>query len=415
VIITNGYLLQDSIIQRDIHVEGHTITHIGKDLKGDHIVDAKGMLIVPGFVNTHTHLAMTLFRGYADDMPLKEWLYDYIWPKEAHLTAEDCYYGNLLGIIEMLHTGTTCFSDMYFHEDQAFKAAQMAGMRAVLSYGMIDKGCSERGIRVLQETEKLNRLVRTSTLVNTAFGPHSPYTCSPEFLLKIQNRARRENTIVHIHLHETRAEIEQFTHEHGTSPVAFLDSIGFLQENVCAAHMVHCSHQDLDILKSRNVKILHCPSSNLKLANGIAPVADMMCRGICVTLGTDGAAANNTLDMIRETRLMTLLQKMKDPTAFNAGSALTIATEHGGRALQWKTGKIAPGYRADVIFIDLNHFSMIPGHNLLSNVVYSLNSSAVDTVIIDGKIIMQKGEILTLDEEAVREKVRAHAYDLLNR
>ncbi|MBU7031794.1 MAG: amidohydrolase, partial [Theionarchaea archaeon] len=349
------------------------------------------------------------------DMPLQEWLHDYIWPREIHLTPEDCYYGNLLGIIEMLHTGTTCFSDMYFHEEQALKAARKAGIRAVLSYGMIDKGNQERGIRMVNQTENLLKEVQDSPLIDVGFGPHSPYTCSPEFLLRVQDFARKWKKIVHIHIHETQAEIEKFRKTHGVSPLTFLDSIGFLKDNVCAAHMVHCSEQEQALLKSRHVKVLHCPSSNLKLASGIAPVAAMIKRGICVALGTDGAAANNTLDMIRETRLMTLLQKLKDPTALCADSALHIATENGGAALGWKTGKIAEAYHADLIFIDLKHYSMVPPSDLLSNSVYSMNSSAVDTVIIDGKVVMHGGKILTLDEEDVLEKAREHAHDLLNR
>jgi 5-methylthioadenosine/S-adenosylhomocysteine deaminase len=415
VIIKNGYVLQQTVVKKDVCIEENSISQVGKNLHGADIFDATGMLVMPGFVNTHTHLAMTLLRGYADDMPLQEWLYDYIWPREAHLTAEDCYYGNLLGIIEMLHTGTTCFSDMYFYEDQALKAAQKAGIRAVLSYGMTDRMCEERGMRVINQTHNLLHEIRNNGLIDVGFGPHSPYTCSPEFLMKIQDYAQKEGKIVHIHLHETQAEINEFKDSHGKSPLEFLESIGFLQDNVCAAHVVHCSIKEREILKKRNVKVLHCPSSNLKLSNGVAPVSEMMEEGICVTLGTDGAAANNTLDMIRETRLMTLLQKMGDPSGLCADSALTIATENGGKALGWNTGKIAPGYCADMIFIDLNHFSMTPRHNFLSNVVYSLNASAVDTVIIHGNMVMKKGKILTLNEEDILEKAQAHAYDLLNR
>jgi len=415
VIIKRGYILQNGIRKRDIRIEGNEITEIGKDLKGSDIIDASHHLIMPGFVNTHTHLAMTLLRGYADDVPLQEWLRDYVWPKEMKLTPKDCYYGNLLGIIEMIKSGTTCFNDMYFYEDQAVKAAKESGIRAVLSAGMADMGNLKRAEFQLKKSVEFAQTVRKEHLVKAAFGPHSPYACSFNFLSKIQEQAQKLKIPVHIHLHETAEEIRQFQKRHGKTPIEMLDSIGFLASNICAAHVVHTTEKELDILKTRNVKVLHCPSSNLKLANGIAPIAQMVKKGICVSLGTDGAASNNTLDLCAEMRLMALLQKIENPGAMNAETAVKIATDNGGYTLHWNIGKIEKGFLADVVFIDLKNVSMVPRHNLISNIVYSMNSSAVNTVIINGTVIMEDRKILTVDEGNVIEKARGHAYDLVNR
>ncbi len=415
MIIKNGYVLQNRVEKKDIQIEGNTITEVGKTLRGGDALDASGHLVMPGLVNTHTHLAMTLFRGYADDVPLQEWLRDYIWPKEMKLTPEDCYYGNLLGIIEMIKSGTTCFSDMYYYADQAIKAVKESGMRAVLSCGLVDFGNEKRAERGLRKNLNLINTVRGEPTIEAAFGPHSPYTCSPDFLCKIQEHAQNLKKIVHIHLHEAAEDIKKFQKKKGKTPIQFLESIGFLQGNVCAAHVVHISDDELTTLKKRHVKVLHCPSSNLKLANGIAPVAEMIKRGICVSLGTDGAASNNTLDLCAEMRLMALLQKVKNPKSLKVDTAVKIATENGGTALNWKIGRIEKGFLADVIFIDLKKGFMVPQHNLVSNVVYSMNASAVDTVIVDGKVIMKDRKILTVDEEDSLKKAQKHAFDMVNR
>lgn len=414
MLITNGYVLQDSVEKKDILIEGNTITDVGKSLKGSPTIDAKGYLVMPGLINTHTHLAMTLFRGYADDVPLQEWLKDYIWPKEMKLTPQDCYYGNLLGIIEMIKSGTTCFHDMYFYGGQAVRAAKESGVRAVISFGMADGGNEMRGRLILRECLKFINAVKEPR-IEISFGPHSLYTCSPNFLIAIQEQAQKLKKLVHIHLHETKDWIDHFQEKNKKTPLEFLESLGFFDSNVCAAHVVHLSRRELDILKRRNVKVLHCPASNLKLANGIAPVAAMVEKGMCVSLGTDGAASNNTLDLFREMQVMALLQKLKDPTCMTATTAVKIATENGGTTLNLKTGRIEKGFLADLIFIDLKKVSMNPRHDLVSNVVYSLNSSAVDTVIVDGKIIMRNRKILTIDEEDIIEKARKHAFDVVNR
>jgi 5-methylthioadenosine/S-adenosylhomocysteine deaminase len=415
VIIKNGFVLQKNICKKDIRVEGNIITEIGNNLKGSDIIDASHHLVMPGLVNTHTHVAMTLLRGYADDVSLQEWLKDYIWPQEMKLTPQDCYYGNLLGIVEMIKSGTTCFNDMYFHESKALEAVRESGMRAVLSPGLADFGIKKREGHLLRKGLEFFDLVKNESRIAGAFGPHSPYTCSPNFLLKLQEYAQKMGKLVHIHLHEDKEEIRKFEKSHKKTPIALLESIGFLDSNVCAAHGVHISPNELDILKKRKVKILHCPSSNLKLANGIAPVAEMVKNGICVSLGTDGAASNNTLDLFAEMRLMALLQKLKDPDSLRAGVAIEIATENGGIALNWKVGKVEKGFLADVIFVNLKESFMVPKHDIVSNVVYSMNSSAVDTVIIDGRIVMENREILTLNEGEVIEKAGDHAFDLINR
>ena len=415
MIIQNGYVLQNNRVEKkNICIKGNTITDIGKNVKGSDILDASNHLVMPGLVNTHTHLAMTLLRGYADDVPLEEWLKDYIWPKEMKLTPEDVYYGNLLGIIEMIKSGTTCFSDMYLHVNKTVQAVKESGIRAVISWPMADLGDRKRGAYMIKEALKFINTVNEER-IDVAFGPHSPYMCSSDFLVEVQEHAHKLGKIVHIHLHETEDEIKKFQKRHEKTPIELLESIGFLQENVCAAHVVHVSEEELDILKKYNVRVMHCPASNLKLANGIAPVADMIRKGVCVSLGTDGAASNNTLDLFSEMRLMALLQKMKNPQGLNADTAVKIATENGGKALNVNTGKIEKGFLADLILIDLKKAFMVPRHDLLSNVVYSMNSSAVDTVIIDGEIVMKNRKILTVDEDRIIEKAQAHAFDLMNR
>lgn len=415
MIIKNGYVLQNGIEKKDILIEDNTIANIGKALKGEDVIDASGYLVMPGLINTHTHLAMTLFRGYADDVPLQEWLRDYIWPKEMNLTPKDCYYGNLLGIIEMIKSGTTCFNDMYYYGEQAVKAVKETGMRATISYGVADAGNKRKGDILIKECLKFMDTVKNEPTIDAAFGPHSLFTCSFDFLLRIQEHARKLKKLVHIHLHETKEWIKKFEKKHGKTPIEMLDSINFLDSNVCAAHVVHVSEKELHTVKKRGVRVLHCPASNLKFANGIAPVADMVKKGICVSLGTDGAASNNTLDLVREMQLMTLLQKVKTPGALTAETAVKIATENGGITLNWKTGKIEKGFLADLIFIDLKKVFMNPRHNLVSNVVYSLNSSAVDTVMVDGDVIMKNRKMLTVNEEEIIEKAREHAFDVVNR
>jgi 5-methylthioadenosine/S-adenosylhomocysteine deaminase len=413
MIIKNGYILRDGIQKRDIRIEGNTITEIGKDLTGD-AVDASGHLVMPGLVNTHTHLAMTLFRGYADDMPLQTWLEDYIWPKEMKLTPYDCYYGNLLGIIEMIRSGTTCFNDMYFFGEKTVESIRRSGIRAVLSLGVTDMGNEHMGKRILTQVLRAINMVKEPR-IKTAFGPHSVYMCSSDFLYNVKEHAHNLKKLIHIHLHETKKEIKESEKTHGKPPIEMLDSLGFLGDNVCAAHLVHVSQKELAILKNRNVKVSHCPASNLKLGNGIAPVAEMVRQGICVSLGTDGAASNNTQDLVAEMRLMALLQKEKNAEAMRADTAVKIATEHGGTALGWNIGKIEKGFLADLIFIDLKKSCMVPSHNLVSNVVYSMNSAAVDTVMVDGSIIMEKGRILTLDEQDILNKAQQRAFDVVNR
>jgi 5-methylthioadenosine/S-adenosylhomocysteine deaminase len=246
VIIKNGFILQNGICKRDIRVEGNIIAEIGSNVKGSDTIDASHHLVMPGLVNTHTHLAMTLLRGYADDVSLQEWLKDYIWPKEMKLTPEDCYYGNLLGIVEMMKSGTTCFNDMYFHEGKALEAVKESGMRAVLSPGLADFGIKKREDHLLGKGLEFIDAVKNESRIAGAFGPHSPYTCSPDFLLRLQEHAQKMGKLVHIHLHEDEEEIRKFEKSHRKPPIELLESIGFLTSNVCAAHVVHTSLKELN-------------------------------------------------------------------------------------------------------------------------------------------------------------------------
>jgi 5-methylthioadenosine/S-adenosylhomocysteine deaminase len=415
------YLASDAVVkQADIAIEGteiSTIGNIGNDWQPDKIIDCTNKLVVPGFVNTHTHAAMTLFRSYADDMLLMDWLQNKIWPAEANLTAEDVYWGTQLAIAEMIKSGTTTFADMYFFMPEVAQAVSDTGIRAVLSRGMA--GVAPTAQQALSESEAFFQQYHRSAdgRITVMLGPHAPYTCPPEYLRKVVELAQKLGAEIHIHLAETAGEVEECKAKYGQTPIALMNELGVLDCGVLAAHCVHLSEEDIRIMKSKNVRVAHNPGSNMKLASGIAPLPEMLQAGLTVGLGTDGAASNNNLDMLEEIRLTALLHKVKtyDPLAIPAKTAIALATEMGAQAvgLAAITGKIAKGYKADIAIFDMNGLHWYPRHDRLSLLTYSAVSSDVDTVLIDGKIVLEGKRLTTIDEERLKQEVASRALRLV--
>ncbi|WP_407414384.1 amidohydrolase family protein [Methanobrevibacter sp.] len=379
----------------------------------DKIIDATGKILLPGLVNTHTHLSMTLFRGLADDLSLDSWLNDHIWPMEANLNGDYCYIGALLGAVELIKSGTTTFSDMYFYMEDVARAVDEAGIRAVLSYGMIDFGDSERRENEIKENLTLYNSCNgmADGRIKVFFGPHSPYTASEELLVKVRELADEYNMGIHIHVSETQKEINDVSEEKGLRPFEYLDKIGFLGPDVVAAHSVWLSDNEIEIIKKNNVKVSHNPCSNMKLASGIAPVSKLIENDICVSIGTDGASSNNNLDLIEELKTASLLQKVStlDPKVLTSDEAIAMGTIKGAEALGLddEIGSIEVGKKADIILIDTNSANMVPDSSYLSsNVIYSANGSNVDTTICNGKILMENKELTVLDEQEIYDKAR---------
>ena len=407
----NNFQDKKSLLIRDDRI-AEISSHIDED-NADKIIDAEGKILLPGMVNTHTHLSMTLFRGLADDLSLDSWLNDHIWPMEANLNGEYCYIGALLGAVELIKSGTTTFSDMYFYMEDVARAVDEAGIRAVLSYGMIDFGDAEKRENEIKENMALFNACNgmANGRIKVFFGPHSPYTASQDLLVKVRELADEYNMGIHIHVSETQKEINDISEEKGLRPFEYLDEIGFLGPDVVAAHSVWLSDEEIEIIKKNNVKISHNPCSNMKLASGIAPVSKLIENGICVAIGTDGASSNNNLDLIEELKTASLLQKVStlDPKVLNSDEAVAMGTIKGAEALglDSEIGSIEVGKKADIILIDTNVANMVPDSSTLSsNVIYSANGSNVDTTICDGKILMENKKLTVLDEEEIFAKAR---------
>lgn len=383
----------------------------------DLVIDGENQVVLPGFINTHTHAAMTLLRSYADDLPLMEWLETKIWPLEDKLTAEDIYWGTMLAIVEMIKSGTTTFADMYFYMDEVAKAVESSGIRACLSRGMVGVGPqSEQAI-----TDSINLVDKWHNQgdgrITIMLGPHAPYTCPPEYLQRVAALASELKVGIHIHVAETSGEVADTVREYGKTPVKLLQDAGLFGSHVLAAHCVHLSDDDITILAESGAGIAHNPESNMKLASGIAPVPKLLAAGIPVALGTDGASSNNNLDMLQEMRTCALLHKVNsmDPTVLPAYKALEMATVNGAQALGLdnQIGKLQKGYKADMIIINLEAAHQIPRYDIVANLVYAGQASDVDTVIIDGKIVMKNRQIVTLNEAEVINKVKKIAARLM--
>ena len=423
--MNNTILIKDALIlnpnnfenkKQSLLIKDDLIAEISDEIDDsnvDKIIDAEGKILLPGLINTHTHLSMTLFRGLADDLSLDSWLNDHIWPMEANLNGDYCYIGALLGAVELIKSGTTTFSDMYFYMEDVARAVEDAGIRAVLSYGMIDFGDAERREAEIKENMDLYEACNgmADGRIKVFFGPHSPYTASEELLIKVRELADEHNIGIHIHVSETQKEINDSLDEKGLRPFEYLEKIGFLGPDVVAAHCVWLSDDEIEIIKKHDVKVSHNPCSNMKLASGIAPVSKLIDNDICVSIGTDGASSNNNLDLIEELKTASLLQKVStlDPKVLTSDEAIEMATIKGAETLGLsdEIGSIEVGKKADIILIDTNNANMTPdSSSLSSNVVYSANGSNVDTTICNGKVLMENKKLTTLDEDEIYARAR---------
>ncbi len=384
----------------------------------DYRIAGTELLAIPGLVNTHTHAAMSLLRGYADDLPLQTWLSEKIWPLEALLTGKDVYWGTRLACLEMIRSGTTAFADMYFFMEDAARAVAESGLKAVLSYGFIDLSDPERREREMKATEQLVAAIRSMGIpkIQPAVGPHAVYTVSEEGLRWCAGLSAREDIPLQIHLAETEGEVSGAVNQHGRRPVQILDSCGILTPRTIAAHGCWLERDECALLGMRGVHVAHNPASNMKLAVGRAmPYPWLREAGVNVTIGTDGCASNNNLDLFGEMKTAALLQKFtwNSQTLLPAAEALTMATSAGARALRLGNGVLAPGEPADIILIDRTAVCNTPLHNPASNLVYSCSGSAVRTVICHGDILMED-RIIPWEEEVLR-GASAAAADLVRR
>jgi 5-methylthioadenosine/S-adenosylhomocysteine deaminase len=372
-----------------------------------------GYALMSGLVNTHGHAAMSLFRGIADDLSLHTWLEDHIWPMEAKWVSEEfVYQGTQLAIAEMISSGTTCFADMYFFPDASARAATEAGIRVQLATPVIDfpNPWSIDADDAIQKTTVLHDQWRNSELVSTAFGPHAPYSVTDEPLKKIVMLSELLDIPIHMHVHETAFEVSEALRTQGKRPITRLAELGMLSPRFISVHATQLTDDEIRLLSDCGVSIAHCPESNLKLASGFCPVDKLMRAGVNVSLGTDGAASNNDLDMFSEMRTAAILAKAcsGDAQALPAYKALQMATINGAKALglDHLTGTLEAGKRADVIAIKLDELNTQPVHNPVSQLVYSTKSSQVKYVWVNGKLLLDKGELTTLDKETLLQMAR---------
>ena len=432
ILIENGIILPMTGSDCDkpyykgyLGIEGERITFVSgsydkaKEFLANHkddctLIDASGKVVMPGMINTHTHVAMALLRGISDDVPLMEWLEQHIWPVEGKMGYQEVYDGARLGILEMLMGGTTTFVDMYPFEEAVAQAAENAGIRAVVSPCPMDF----RMDHFENDWKQVKARFSDSHLVTMWMGPHAIYTLSDKNLKRSIELAKELGCGSHVHLAETQVEDTNARKQYGMSPTEYFDKAGLFDSPTLAAHCVVLSDNDISILAQRKVSVAHNPQSNMKLASGIAPVKKMLDAGINVSLGTDGASSNNDLDMWEEMRTASLLQKVStlDPCAVPAYTALQMATVNGAKAIgrEGELGVIAPGALADVLLVDIEKPHLYPHTNLISELVYSTHASDVDTVIVNGRIVVKNRKCLSMDAAEVCATAQKHIDALLS-
>ena len=424
-ILIKNVILNDK--KQDVYIENERIKRIGKlNLKAKEKIDAQGeKLLMPGFVNCHTHSAMIFFRGLGENLDLKNWLEKKIWPLEAKLTEEDVYWGTKMASLEMIKTGTTCFNEMYFYRMAQIKAVKEMGLRATIGLVLFDLQSEAKGkkkqsffalekdsrCKVEKEYQDFSKILNNK--ISFSLAPHAIYTVSKENLIWAKNFAKKNNLIIHIHLSETEKEVKDCFKKYKLRPVQFLDKINFLGENTVLAHSVWLSDKEIEILGKRKSSVVFNPCSNLKLAVGnIFPYKKMKEKKVNIALGTDGSASNNSLDMIQEMKFASLIQKHKEKDAkqLPAKEVLKIATLSGAKALKIDSGSIKLNKLADLILIDLNKIYFQPGHDFYSDLVYSASGDCVSDVICGNRILMRNGKIG--QEETIRKKAASIARKL---
>lgn len=409
-ILPNGE--KDEVRKTCIYIEGNRIAAVGEKPKGfreDKVIDGQDRLVIPGLINCHTHSYMAFMRNVADDLSFMDWLFGTIDPIEQQMTDEDTYWGACLAIIEMVKSGTTCFNDMQMNIHQTTRAVKESGMRAVISRGLIGSGHDEAGQMRLRQAYEERDAAKDCDRLSFMLYLHAPYTCDDEFMRVVSEEAKKNGMRIHVHLSESVSEIEQIREKYGLTPIEMADRNGLFDVPAIAAHCVQVTDEDIAILKGKKVSVVTNPASNMKLGNGFAPIGKMVEMGVNVSLGTDGAASNNSLNMFRELGLLTLIHKgvNKTPQCISAREGFRIATINGAKALglEEETGSIEAGKKADLAILDLNTPSLTPRNNLIAGLSYSANGSEVETVIIDGKIVMEDRKVLTMDEELVYKKI----------
>ncbi len=431
IIIQEVLVNQETV---DIVIEGNHIAAIGPEIAKQYlscttmtgltgnnpatttVIDGHGKAAFPGMVNCHTHAAMSLFRGYGDDLPLQQWLNEKIWPNEKNLDDEIVYWGSRLACLEMIKSGTTCFNDMYFFQDAIARAAKDCGMRAVLAptcMDFFDNAQAEALKLRCREWEKqlsadTLSAVRREGMLRYALSPHAIYTVSGDTLRWLKAFADEHSLLLHIHLSETRREVEDCIRTHGLRPVQYLQQLGLLSPTTIVAHGLWLNEEEIKLLAAHDVKVVHNPNSNLKLASGHQfRYQELHDAGVTVALGTDGCSSSNNLDMIEAAKTMSLLQKgwREEPTALPAGEALQVATSNGADTLNLNAGRLQAGCLADLFLVDLNHLAFVPNNNTVSNLIYAAHGDCVETTLIDGRIVMQARRVEG-EDEIIREARR---------
>ncbi len=410
-----------------IAINDDVVTAIGptaeltQSFQAREIIELPDHVLIPGLVNSHTHAAMTLLRGYADDLPLMDWLQNHIWPAEGKWASEEFVrIGTDLAIAEMLRGGITCFNDMYYFSDVTAQRAEVAGMRASVGLIMLESPTiwASNADEYLQKGIQVHDDFRHSDLVFTAFAPHAPYTVSDDSLKRIRVLADELDICVHIHLHETAHEIQEASARYGVRPLERLSQLGLLNSRLQAVHMTQLIEDEIAALVKNNVNVVHCPESNLKLASGTCPVDALMQAGVNIALGTDGAASNNDLNMIGEMRTAAMLAKgaSENPMALPAKDALRVATLGGAIALGRadRFGSLTPGKAADVVAIHLSDIRTQPVYDPIAQIVYSAGRDQVSDVWVAGNAVVRSGQLLTLDQNAVMNEAAQLATQIAN-
>lgn len=415
---------QLSPITGDILIEGQNIASIGAVSAEDaasanEVIDGNGMIALPGFINCHNHAAMSILRGFSEDLRLMEWLQQKIWPAEARFTEEDVYFGVMLSAIEMIKSGTTTFADMYIFTDSVAKAVRDSGMRASLTRGLIDVG--DKDHTRFDEARQLieNWHGKADGRITTMIGPHGPHTCPPDYIKKVIGLAEEYQLPVHIHLAETHEEVAMIRKQYKKTPVEYLKDLGLFHHHVVLAHSVHLTESDIELLRGIKGGISHNPVSNLKLGCGIAPIVEYLQAGLTVGLGTDGPGSATTLDMFEEIKAAAWLQKLRnyDPTALNASQVLLMGTREGAKvlALDHEVGTLEVGKKADIILVEGNAAHLRPHTDRVALLAYSATGADVNTTIINGEILMRNRKLTKLDEQSFLQEVETRAKKILRK
>lgn len=371
------------------------------------VIEGKGKVALPGLINAHGHLAMTLLRGYADDLTLEDWWLNYVYPAESKFGKKEVYWGSLLAMAEMLKSGTTCFSDFYYYQGETARAARQIGMRGVLGCAFLDAPTFEYkdSETAFRSAEKTIKAVENDNLIKVLVAPHMFQTTSLKTYRRVKDFARRNNLLLQTHTSETKQEVEFSLKKYKQRPVEVLAKNKILDEKTSLAHCCWLNSREIKILAKTGASAIHCPVSNMKLASGFAPLPEMLKAGVNVALGTDGACSNNNLDIMEEMKFAALLHKGRrlDPTIINSQTVLDMATINGAKALGWdqEIGSLESGKKADLIIVDFNRPHLAPVHNIVSHLVYSASGSDVETTIINGKIVMENRRLNKIDEKEI--------------